>query len=54
MNLALKKASTKLNELTATEIVAAIGAGKTTCEAVVRACSTTSKRANLTCRPGSI
>jgi len=38
MNLALKKASTKLNELTATEIVAAIGAGKTTCEAVVRAC----------------
>ena len=38
MNLALKKAETKLNELTATEIVAAIGAGKTTCEAVVRAC----------------
>jgi Asp-tRNA(Asn)/Glu-tRNA(Gln) amidotransferase A subunit family amidase len=38
MNLALKKASTKLNELTATEIVAAVGAGKTTCEAVVRAC----------------
>ena len=38
MNLALKKASTKLNELTATEIVAAIGAGKTTCEAVVHAC----------------
>ena len=38
MNLALKKASTKLNELTATEIVAAIGAGKTTCQAVVRAC----------------
>ncbi len=38
MNLALKKASTKLNELTATEIVAAIGAGKMTCEAVVRAC----------------
>ena len=38
MNLALKKATTKLNELTATEIVAAIGAGKTTCEAVVRAC----------------
>jgi Asp-tRNA(Asn)/Glu-tRNA(Gln) amidotransferase A subunit family amidase len=38
MNLALKKASTKLNELTATEIVAAIGAGKTTCEAVVRTC----------------
>ena len=27
-----------LNELTATEIVAAIGAGRTTCEAVVRAC----------------
>jgi amidase len=38
MNLALKKASTSLNELTATEIVAAIEAGETTCEAVVRAC----------------
>ena len=38
MNLALKKISSKLNELTATEIVAAIDAGKTTCEAVVRAC----------------
>ncbi len=38
MNLALKKASTRLNELTATEIVAAIEAGETTCEAVVRAC----------------
>jgi Asp-tRNA(Asn)/Glu-tRNA(Gln) amidotransferase A subunit family amidase len=38
MDLALKKAATNLNELTATEIVAAIEAGETTCEAVVRAC----------------
>jgi Asp-tRNA(Asn)/Glu-tRNA(Gln) amidotransferase A subunit family amidase len=30
--------SPPLNELSATEIVAAIGAGRTTCEAVVRAC----------------
>ena len=33
-----KKLSASLNELTATEIVAAINAGTTTCEAVVRAC----------------
>jgi amidase len=32
------KTTPKLNDLTATEIVAAINAGKTTCEAVVRAC----------------
>ncbi len=38
MNLALKKESTKLNDLTATEIVALIDAGKTNCESVVRAC----------------
>ncbi|MCE9641648.1 MAG: amidase [Betaproteobacteria bacterium] len=38
MNLPLKKAATKLNELTACEIVAAIDGGRTTCEAVVRAC----------------
>ncbi len=38
MNLPLRKTSPKLNELTATEIVAAIDAGQTTCEAVVRAC----------------
>jgi amidase len=31
-------AITPLNEMTATEIVAAIGAGRTTCEAVTRAC----------------
>ena len=33
-----KKPSTALHELTATEIVAAIAAGKTTCEAVAHAC----------------
>ena len=33
-----KKKSVPLHELTATEIVAAIGAGDTTCEAVARAC----------------
>jgi amidase len=38
MNLPLRKTSPRLNELTATEIVAAIDAGKTTCEAVARAC----------------
>ena len=38
MNLPLRKATTNLNEWTATEIVTAINAGKTTCEAVVRAC----------------
>ena len=38
MNLPLKKAAIKLNELTACEIVAAIDGGRTTCEAVVRAC----------------
>jgi Asp-tRNA(Asn)/Glu-tRNA(Gln) amidotransferase A subunit family amidase len=38
MNLALKKSAPRLNELTATEIVAAVDAGQTTCEAVVRAC----------------
>jgi len=32
------RADTRLNELTATQVVAAIGAGKTTCEAVTRAC----------------
>ena len=32
------KLQTRLNRLTATEIVAAIGAGETTCEAVTRAC----------------
>ena len=38
MNPPLRKNATKLNELTATEIVAAIDGGHTTCEAVVRAC----------------
>ncbi len=38
MNLPLRKTSARLNELTATEIVAAINAGETTCEAVARAC----------------
>jgi len=33
-----KKPAARLNELTATEIAAAIAGGKTTCEAVVRAC----------------
>jgi len=36
--LGLGHAITPLNQLTATEIVAAIDAGRTTCEAVVRAC----------------
>src|SRR6185503_15603332 len=37
--LAARGSSIKpLNELTATEIIAAIGQGQTTCEAVVRAC----------------
>lgn len=35
---AVKKAAARLNELTATEIVAAIDAGTATCEEVVRAC----------------
>ena len=34
----MNKLSTPLHELTATEIVAAINAGRTTCEAVARAC----------------
>ncbi len=38
MPVAAKKTAAALNELTATEIVAAIGAGRTTCEAVARAC----------------
>ncbi|MDB5810744.1 MAG: hypothetical protein JWN94_2866 [Betaproteobacteria bacterium] len=38
MEPSLKKTAVKLNELTATEIVAAINAGDTTCEAVARAC----------------
>ncbi|HEV7820908.1 MAG TPA: amidase [Burkholderiales bacterium] len=38
MNLTSKKASPKVNELTAIEIAAAVEAGETTCEAVVRAC----------------
>lgn len=32
------KSSARLNELTATEVVAAVKAGRTTCEAVTRAC----------------
>ena len=36
MPRAAKKLATPLYELTATEIVAAIAAGKTTCEAVAR------------------
>lgn len=38
MPTAARKPAAALNELTATEIVAAIGAGTTTCEAVARAC----------------
>src|SRR4051794_14534430 len=38
MTVAATKLSTPLNELTATEIVAAIEGGRTTCEAVARAC----------------
>ncbi|MEO7727849.1 MAG: amidase, partial [Burkholderiales bacterium] len=38
MALALKKSPAKLNDLTATEIVALIDAGEATCETVVRAC----------------
>lgn len=38
MPTAAGKTTSALNELTATEIVAAIGAGRTTCEAVARAC----------------
>ena len=38
MDQADRKPSTRLNELTATEIAAAVASGKTTCEAVVRAC----------------
>ena len=38
MTLPARKASTPLNELTASEIAIAVASGKTTCEAVVRAC----------------
>ena len=38
MPVAARKTAAALNALTATEIVAAIGAGRTTCEAVARAC----------------
>ena len=38
MDLPARKPGTRLNELTATEIAAAIAGGKTTSEAVVRAC----------------
>jgi Asp-tRNA(Asn)/Glu-tRNA(Gln) amidotransferase A subunit family amidase len=38
MPVSLKKPAAALNELTATEIVAAVAAGRTTCEAVARAC----------------
>src|SRR3970282_888160 len=38
MPVSLKKPAAALNELTATEIVAAIATGRTTCEAVTRAC----------------
>ncbi len=38
MPLPARKPTTPLNELTATEIAAAVASGKTTCEAVVRAC----------------
>ena len=38
MLMTQKKPVTPLNELTATEVVAAIGSGATTCEAVTRAC----------------
>ena len=38
MTLPARKPATRLNELTATEIAAAVASGKTTCEAVARAC----------------
>src|SRR5262245_53826675 len=38
MTLPALKPETRLNELTATEIATAVASGKTTCEAVVRAC----------------
>jgi len=38
MPITASKLASSLNELTATQIVAAINAGKTTCEAVARAC----------------
>jgi len=38
MPVILKRPAAALNELTATEIVAAIATGRTTCEAVARAC----------------
>ena len=38
MTLPAIKPATRLNELTATEIAAAVAAGRTTCEAVARAC----------------
>ena len=38
MLISARKSASALNELTATEIVAAIAAGRTTCEAVARAC----------------
>jgi amidase len=38
MTLPARKASAPLNELTASEIAMAVASGKTTCEAVVRAC----------------
>ena len=38
MDLPARKPEAKLNELTATEIAAAVLSGRTTCEAIVRAC----------------
>jgi Asp-tRNA(Asn)/Glu-tRNA(Gln) amidotransferase A subunit family amidase len=38
MDLPTRKAATRLNELTASEIAAAVSSGAATCEAVVRAC----------------
>src|SRR5689334_12714323 len=38
MNLPSRKPAAALNELTASEIASAVSAGKTTCEAVARAC----------------
>ena len=38
MPLPARKPETRLNELTATEIAAAVASGRTTCEAVARAC----------------
>ena len=38
MTLPARKPATPLNELTATEIAAAVASGRTTCEAVARAC----------------